>query len=51
MAKAAKYRCARCHLITWRKSDKAWIASWCDKTGSTTRLMRLDRLKGSKSNG
>jgi phage FluMu protein Com len=35
-----KYRCAKCHRLYNRDSDKAWIKSYCTSTGMTTRLMK-----------
>ena len=35
-----KYRCAICHRLYDRDSNKAWIKSYCGKKGKMTRLMR-----------
>lgn len=45
----AEYRCKHCGQTVMRSSDKAWIPSWCERTGKTTHLVRLDRLKGHKA--
>jgi len=37
-----KYRCKHCGAVVERYSDKAWINSYCDQTGKTTRLMKVE---------
>ena len=36
------YQCRHCGKIVKRKSDKAWVKSWCEKTGKTVHLMRVE---------
>ena len=40
-SRGADYRCPKCGKVVWRNSDKAWIRSWCEKTGKDQRLMRI----------
>ncbi len=37
-----KYHCKYCGKTVKRKSGKAWIKSYCDKTGRMVRLMKQD---------
>jgi len=42
----AQYRCKHCKKIVERKSDKAWIKSYCDQSGRWVHLRRLNENKG-----
>lgn len=35
------YRCNRCGAVVERDSEKRWIRSWCETTGTMTRLWRV----------
>lgn len=35
------YRCKHCGRSLKRKSDKAWVASFCEETGRDVHLMRV----------
>jgi hypothetical protein len=37
-----KYRCAKCHRLYDRDSNKAWIKSLCSAMGITTRLINVE---------
>jgi len=37
----AKYHCKYCKKTVERKSDKAWIKSWCKTAGKYTMLMLI----------
>lgn len=39
--KLRPYYCRHCGKTVLRKSDKAWITSYCDATGRNARLMRV----------
>lgn len=43
-----KYRCALCHRLYDRDSNKAWIKSYCSAMGIMTRLMKYTLLRGVK---
>lgn len=36
-----RYRCVHCGKIVTRQSDKAWVKSYCEKTGRTVHLLRI----------
>ena len=36
-----KYRCPHCGKTVKRDSSKAWIKSYCEKTGKNTRLILI----------
>lgn len=35
------YRCSDCRRTYWRESAKAWIKSYCLRTGKAARLVRM----------
>jgi len=37
-----RYRCNHCGNIVLRDSTKRWIKSYCDTTGRTVRLWRME---------
>ena len=37
------YRCKHCGKVVGRFSDKAWVKSYCSKTGKDVHLMRVER--------
>ena len=37
------YRCSKCHRLYKRDSTKAWIKSYCEKTGQHARLIRREQ--------
>jgi hypothetical protein len=37
-----KYKCNLCGKVVSRDSEKKWIKSYCDETGKTTRLMKIE---------
>ena len=37
-----KYRCKHCGKIFERDSDKKWIKSFCEYSGISSRLVRID---------
>jgi len=39
----AKYRCVHCGRVVERASQKAWIPSYCDRTGRYVHLQRVKR--------
>lgn len=41
MTAERKYKCKHCGKIVQRRSDKAWIKSYCDATGKTVHLTRV----------
>lgn len=43
-----KYRCKWCRQAVVRLSDKAWIKSWCDRTGRDVHLMRVKERRAAK---
>jgi hypothetical protein len=49
--KTAMYRCAHCEQYYKRESRKAWIKSWCERSGRYTRLMRVRRAVAKDSDG
>lgn len=44
-----KYRCKHCGKVVRRKSDKAWIPSYCEKTEKNVRLVRIRDVGGNGS--
>jgi len=40
-----KYRCAICHRLYDRDSNKAWIKSYCSKMDRVTRLIKYKDVK------
>lgn len=40
-----KYHCKHCGKVVERDSDKAWIKSYCDKTGKNVHLIKEERTK------
>ena len=40
-----KYRCAQCHRLYDRDSNKAWIKSYCSKMDRVTRLIKYKDVK------
>lgn len=36
-----KYRCPHCGEVVVRKSERAWIKSYCDKTGKTVHMQKV----------
>ncbi|MFA5174703.1 MAG: hypothetical protein WC438_05975 [Candidatus Pacearchaeota archaeon] len=39
--KRNKYKCNKCGKVVTRNSTKAWISSYCDDFGMTTRLYKI----------
>jgi len=35
-----RYECGHCGKVIHIKSDKAWLAQWCDKSQKNVHLMR-----------
>jgi len=42
------YRCSDCRRTYWRESAKAWIKSYCLRTGKAARLVRMPNKALSK---
>ena len=43
--KPRAYQCHNCGKIVMRESAKAWIKSWCEKTGRNVRLTPVKKAK------
>jgi hypothetical protein len=43
MKNTNRYRCKHCHKIVEREGDKKFVLSYCDASGKTTRLVRVDK--------
>ena len=39
----SRYRCAHCKKVVKRDSNKAWIKSYCESTGKTVHLIRVQK--------
>lgn len=37
-----KYKCKHCKRVVTRDGDKQWIKSYCEETGKTVHLTKLD---------
>ena len=40
-ARPTRYRCPHCRRIVQRPGRKAWIKSWCERTGRSVHLVRV----------
>lgn len=39
--KENKYRCPHCGKVEIRECSKAWVKSYCDKTGKTVHMQKI----------
>lgn len=45
-----QYKCSLCKQVVWRKSNKQWIKSMCERSGNKmSRLMLIKKKNEGKS--
>lgn len=44
------YKCSRCEKTFYRKTAKAWVKSFCEKTGQHVRCYRVDKKQNTEIN-